>query len=94
MSDLIRIPRYIDSPPHVMLWEADELAPIILGLAIGMLFGIAFICTVVGLGVTHIYKKFKDGHPDGFMLHTLYWYGFMPGRGKSIRNPYSRLYLP
>tara|TARA_R110001583_G_scaffold118370_2_gene269721 strand:+ start:1038 stop:1322 length:285 start_codon:yes stop_codon:yes gene_type:complete len=94
MSEPIQIPRKVDDPPHFLLWSADELAPIIIGLAIGMMFGVAFMMTVCGFVVTHFYKKFKDGHPDGFMLHALYWYGFMPGRGKSVRNPYSRLYLP
>lgn len=29
----VSIPSYIDDPPHFLLWSADEMAPILLGLA-------------------------------------------------------------
>lgn len=33
----VSIPSYIDDPPHFLLWSADEMAPILLGLVIGIL---------------------------------------------------------
>lgn len=32
----VSIPSYIDDPPHFLLWSADEMAPILLGLVIGI----------------------------------------------------------
>lgn len=27
----VKIPRRVDEPPHLLLWSADELAPMLLG---------------------------------------------------------------
>ena len=64
----VNIPSYIDDPPHFLLWSADEMAPILLGL--------------------------RDGRPDGFILHAIYWGGLLPTKAKTIPNPFIRSYLP
>ena len=94
MSQEGEMPRMIDEPPHVLLWSAEELAPVAMGLAIGMVIGKALILTFAGLVIAKIYRKFSDGHPDGFMLHGLYWAGFIPSKSKTIPNPYARRYYP
>ncbi len=33
----VSILSYIDDPPHFLLWSADEIAPLMLGLVIGIL---------------------------------------------------------
>ena len=88
------IPRHVDEPPHVLLWSAEELAPVALGLAVVMVIGKALILTILGLAIAKIYRRFTDGHPDGYLLHALYWAGFIPSRAKTIPNPYARRYLP
>lgn len=88
------IPRHIDEPPHVLLWSAEELAPVAVGLAIGMVIGKALILTVAGLAIAKVYRRFTDGHSDGHLLHALYWYGFLPSRSRTIPNPFARRYLP
>lgn len=90
----VYIPNTIDDPPHFLLWSMDELTPIIVGLSIGMMIGKAFIFTSIGLAVTYLYRKYRDGRPDGYLMHMLYWYGFWPSRSKLIPNPFSRKYLP
>ncbi len=94
MDKEIEIPHYVDDPPHVLLWSAEELAPVAMGLAVGMVVGQAFLLTVLGLTVAKVYRKFSDGRPDGFMWHSLYWFGFTPLTAKSIPNPYIRRFLP
>lgn len=87
----IEIPRYVDDPPHVLLWSAEEMAPVFLGLAIGMVMGAAFMLFCLGLAVAKIYRRFSDGRPDGYMLHALYWFGFpITGKAMSAPNPYIR----
>jgi conjugal transfer pilus assembly protein TraL len=90
----VEIPRYIDEPPHVLLWSADELAPVALGLVIGMLTGNALVLTLLGLAVTKLYRRFRDGRPDGYMLHGLYWSGLVPMKVLGAKNPFTRSYLP
>ena len=90
----IHIPRHIDDPQQLLLWSADEVMPIILGLLIGMIIGKALICTMIGFVVMHQYRKFRDNHPDGFLQHAAYEWGFMPSAAPSFGNPYIRQLFP
>ncbi len=90
----VKIPQRIDDPPHLLLWRADELAPLLLGLVFGVLLGQVLVCTFLGFVVTHVYKRFRDHRPDGYLLHGLYWLGFYISRAPSLRNPFVRSYLP
>lgn len=91
----VRIPRRIDEPPHFLMWSADEIAPMLLGLTVGVFIGQVFICLIVGVLVTNFYKKFRDNHPDGFILHLIYWHGFTKQKKNgSMKNPFIRRYLP
>lgn len=90
----IKIPQRIDDPPHILLWSADEILPMMLGLIIGIIIKQALICFLIGLGITNLYKRFRDNHPDGVLLHILYWYGLVKGRAKSMKSPFVRNYFP
>lgn len=91
---IIDIPRRIDEPPHLMLWSADEFAPMLLGLVVGVVIGKALLCFLVGMMVTNLYRRFKDSHPDGYLLHMLYWSGAPLSRAKSMVNPFIRRFYP
>lgn len=93
-EEVNEIPRHVDEPPQFLLWSAEELAPVVMGIAVGMAIGKALILTCLGLVIAKIYRKFSDGHPDGYLLHSLYWLGFIPTKSKTIPNPYARRYLP
>ncbi len=90
----VRIPQNLDAPVRVLLWRSDELAPLLIGLVAGIVASRAFICTLIGLLVTKAYRKYRLGRPEGYFLHALYWFGFLPSRAKSVPNPYIRRYLP
>tara|TARA_R110001583_G_scaffold1028_1_gene8890 strand:+ start:11816 stop:12100 length:285 start_codon:yes stop_codon:yes gene_type:complete len=91
----VKIPQRIDEPPHILMWSADELAPMLLGMVVGVMIGKAFICIAVGYLITNVYKKYRDNHPDGYLLHILYWWGLMGKKNShSFKNPYARDYLP
>ncbi len=86
----IEIPRYVDDPPHILLWSADEVAPILLALVFGIIFSHTFIFLLAGVALTKVYSRFRDGRPDGYIMHLIYWYGFLPIRARSIPNPFAR----
>jgi conjugal transfer pilus assembly protein TraL len=89
-----KIPLRIDEPPHLLLWSADELAPMLLGLTFGIMIGEALICTVIGFFITSLYRKFRDNNPDGYLLHMLYNMGILPPKGRTMINPYIKRLFP
>lgn len=90
----VRIPRRIDEPPHMLLWSADEVAPILVGLFFGVMLEQLMISLLAGLVISHFYKKFRDNHSDGFLLHMIYWAGIFFTKAKSLKNPFCRRYIP
>lgn len=90
----VKIPGRIDDPPHFLLWSADELAPMLLGLTFGIFLEQALICTLIGFFVTSAYRKFRDNSPDGYLLHLLYHAGFLPPKGRSMINPFTTALFP
>lgn len=42
------IPTHVDDPQHLLLWSADEVVPIVLGLVFGMIIQKALICLCAG----------------------------------------------
>ena len=49
---------------------------------------------MIGIVIAHFYKKFRDMHPDGYLFHLLYWYGFGFARSKSMINPWIKRLIP
>lgn len=93
--ELVRIPRRIDDPPHVLMWSLDEFMPMAVGLAFGMMIGQATISFLVGYIFTRYYRRYRDTHPDGYLLHLMYWYGIATmKKAKTIKNPFVRRYFP
>lgn len=90
----IHIPTRADQPMYLLLWSADQCMPVVVGFGIGLLVGQVFICTVIGMIVSHFYKKFKDLHADGYLYHIIYWYGCAFPRSKSMINPFIRRLIP
>lgn len=86
----IEMPRFTDDPPTVLLWSIDELVPLIAGLVLGMQAGQALFFTTLGFLCMHIYRKYMDRSPDGYILHMLYWHGFSLSSGRTVPNPFIR----
>ena len=47
------------------MWTADELAPVTLGLLLGVFLEQFAVMTLLGLVLAHFYRRFRDEHPDG-----------------------------
>lgn len=80
----VRIPRGLDSPPQLLLWQVDELSPVLIGLIIGIAIDQLIISLFVGFLMVKVYKKLRDGRPDGYPIHFLYWWGFLPAAEKKV----------
>lgn len=91
-----RIPTRADQPPQLLLWSADECLPVLLGLGLGLgiMINQVFVCTVTEMIISHFYRKFRDLHPDGYLLHLAYWYGLGFCRSKSMINPWIKRLIP
>jgi len=89
----IRIPRRIDDPPHLLLWSADELAPVLIGVLAGVFFEQMGVCVIIGFALAHLYRKYRDNHLDGYLFHILYWWGLMFTRAKTMKNPFIRRFI-
>lgn len=84
MEEGVRIPRGLDSPPQLLLWQVDELSPVIAGMIIGIAIEQLIICIFIGFLMVKVYKKLRDGRPDGYPIHFLYWFGVIPGAEDKI----------
>ena len=90
----VRIPTRADEPPHLFLWSADEVLPIVGGLGIGILVEQVFACVLVGAIATNLYRRFRDLHSDGYLMHLAYHYGFGFSRSPSMITPFIKKLIP
>ena len=90
----VQIPTRCDDPIHVLIWSLDELAPMFIGLVVGMAFGQAMIGVAIGLLITNFYKKYRDSHADGYLIHIAYWAGMLFTKARLMVNPYIRRFYP
>jgi conjugal transfer pilus assembly protein TraL len=88
------LPRTVDDPPFFLLWRLDDFAPPTLMLAVGFLVNAPFLLAFAGLIMGVLYQRYREGRPEMFVLHALYWFGVWPGSGRTMRNPFQRIYLP
>lgn len=89
-----RMPRSIDEPDQILLWSIDELLPV------GILFGLGIVMhQLIGAIVMiviflKVYRRFRDGRPNGYLTHLAYWYGLAGPQTATVRNPFIRRFLP
>lgn len=91
---IIRMPNYVDDPYQILLWELDEGLPIGIAAVVGVLLDQMFWCLLAGFALVYIYRRFKDGNPDGAPFHFLYWIGLFPTKARTMINPFARTHTP
>lgn len=92
--DPIRIPTEIDTPQQILLWSSDEIIPFLFFLFLGNFTHHLFLGLAVGTVIGHLYKRFKNTRPKGFLLHWFYWHGLGRPKGKTFMAPFKREFLP
>ncbi len=94
MPEPMAIPVEIDSPQQVLLWSVDEFAPFMIFLVAGNFLNHFFLGLGIGWVVSHLYRRFKNTRPDGYLMHLLYWVGLTTLKEVTWVNPYQREYMP
>lgn len=90
----VRVPTEIDTPYQLLLWSSDEFVPFMFFLVLGNISGHVILGAIVGAVIGHLYKRYKNTRPDGYLYHLFYWYGLGKARGISHVNPFKREFLP
>ncbi|MDH5181919.1 MAG: type IV conjugative transfer system protein TraL, partial [Gammaproteobacteria bacterium] len=68
------IPRHLDDPPMVFMWEADEAGTFIFLMLFGALFQQFIPGIVLGFFASRSLARIKQAGGRGLILRFLYWY--------------------
>lgn len=74
----VRIPQYVDSPPQIMFWEADEVAPSVVLVGLGIMTGTLSYMILLAYAVHKINIHYKSKRMRGHLLHFLFRIGLIP----------------
>lgn len=84
------LPEGIDEPQQVLLWTIDEAIPLVGMFVIGFIMEQIILFTAIGFLFSKLVRKYKDIRPDGFMAHTLWYWGIGAVKGHTMLNPFKR----
>ena len=88
----IKIPKSIDDPLKLLIWDIRDVIPAVACIMVGILVSHLWPFLVLGFGTGWLSRKFRDRRQDGWGLHSLYWMGLLPL--KQLPNPFIRRFLP
>jgi len=78
----------------VLLWSTDEFVPFMSFLVLGNLTGHLIAGCLIGAVLGHLYRRYKNSRPDGYLNHLLYWTGLRGDKGVTYINPYRKEFRP
>lgn len=89
-----KIPTHIDDPDVFLVWSSDEFVPAIALIGVGIMTNQLSLMFLVTFLAVKLYRRHRDGHPNGYILHWLYSIGIFGSETRTIRNPYCKDYQP
>lgn len=91
----IKVPQYLDDPPQFLIWEIDDLFPVIVMLILGILIEHMFLMSLIGFVLSYFFSKFKNSKPNGFLIHLAYEIGFLGVGKKGVWvDPFVKRWFP
>lgn len=75
MNPTIPIPRYVDAQMQVLLWEIDEVFPIVALFGIGILTDLMLYMLVLIVLLMKLFSTYKNTNLDGILMHLAYAHG-------------------
>ena len=84
------IPRRLDDPPLLFLWQADSVLLVVFFFILGCLLQVPVIATLLGLSVARAWGRLRESGSRGLLPALLYWYGpfWLVGRPMSSVREY------
>lgn len=73
----VKIPRYIDDPMQVLLWELDDVLPFLAMFGLGLLLHKLLPMAVIGYFASRYVMKMKAANLRGLLEHTGFWFGLI-----------------
>ena len=77
----MKIPRYIDDPEQLFIWEMDEAGVVAVIFCLGMLTHHLMLAIPLSILAGILYARLKKGKPRGFLRHFLYYHNVMDMKG-------------
>jgi conjugal transfer pilus assembly protein TraL len=87
----VKIPKMLDNPMQMAFWEIDEVAPMIMLMALGILTGTLTWMFFLMYGVTKGYQRYKTTARRGALAHLLFYHGLYNPGGR-YKNGQARLF--
>jgi conjugal transfer pilus assembly protein TraL len=81
LMDYVRIPRYVDGMPQMLMWELDEVIVFVFCMLVGIITRELTLMVVFGVVIVRMFSGWKNGQLDGVLAHMAYWYGLSPLNG-------------
>lgn len=75
-----RIPKYLNSLPTFLWWEADDMLAFFIPFLVGMFLGYFWTGMAGGMILAYWYSKSKDSTVKGYFGHYFYWVGLRNGK--------------
>lgn len=88
----VKDPKHIDAPMQIALWEIDEVAPILILLALGIMTGWLNYLWIPMIVIPNLYQRYKATARRGALLHVLFYHGFYNPGGR-YKNGQARLFI-
>lgn len=88
----VKVPKHVDAPMQVAFWEIDEVAPMIMLMALGILTGTLTWMFLLMYGATKAYQRYKTTARRGALPHLLFYHGLYNPGGR-YKNGQARLFM-
>lgn len=72
----IRIPKFVDDPAQIMIFEIDEVIVMTMLFGLGIILEKLFVMMIIMVVVWQVFKRVKMSSHRGLLQHTAFWYGF------------------
>lgn len=76
-----RIPRYIDAPITILIWDVDTFVPAFVLILLGVFSHNLFLFASIAVAYAWILAKYQKHFPRGVMSNIMHHWGVFPYSG-------------
>ena len=82
----VKIPRYIDNPMQVLLWELDDVLPFLGMFGVGIVLDKILYLLPIGILLTIKMIRSKQANLRSLLKHMGYWIGLIPLNKRDVNG--------